>query len=236
MQLSFRSNSVKIFYLLLATDIAFFCLHLLLRCKQLGYGGLCNKFGNQLYSINKDFGYAEFFQYIKEYWIVLLLGVLAWKNRSWLYSAWSSLFCYVLLDDAWGIHEKGGKLISDRLGLGAAFNLRRVDFGELIVSAGFGILFFTAIALAYRFGKRIERKHTQSLILMLLALAFFGIVTDMLDIAIRNPSLQPFLIFIEDGGEHLVMSAIVWLIYDIFEQKYQNLPISVNQSAIALKL
>lgn len=233
MQLSFKNNSAKIFYLLLATDLVFFCLHFLLRCKQSGFGGFCNKFGNQLYSINKDFGYAEFFQYIKEYWIFLLLGVLAWKNRSLLYSAWSLLFCYILLDDSWGIHEKGGKLISDRLGFVSAFGLRSIDFGELIVSACFGIIFFTAISVAYHFGKRIERKHTQYLILMMLGLAFFGIVTDMLDIAIQNPSLQPIMIFIEDGGEHLVMSAIVWFVYDIFEQANQNILGYDHQGAIA---
>jgi cbb3-type cytochrome oxidase subunit 3 len=233
MQLSFRNNSAKILYLLLATDLVFFCLHLSRQCYMFSNSRLCKKFSNKLFSISIDMGYAEVFQYIKEYWIILLLGVLAWRNRSLLYSAWSLLFCYLLLYDALKIHERWGIFISNKLGLVSAFGIRSIDFGEIIVSACFGILFFAIIAIAYRFGKKIERKHTQYLILMLLALAFFGIVTDTLGITITNKFLKPIAALIEDGGEHLVMSTIVWFVYDIVEQSNQNILSSKNKSAIA---
>jgi hypothetical protein len=178
-------------------------------------------------------GYAEFFQYIKEYWLVLLFAVLAWKNRSLLYSAWSLLFGYLLLDDSWRIHEKWGFLISNKLGFTSAFGLRAGDFGEMLVSAFFGSVFFILIALGYRLSNRTDKKISQSLIFLLLALAFFGIVTDAIDIMIKLEFLKHFMTFIEDGGEHIVISVIVWFVYDIFEQAHQKLPISVNQSAIA---
>ncbi|MCU0536185.1 MAG: hypothetical protein MUD14_20045 [Hydrococcus sp. Prado102] len=177
-------------------------------------------------------GYAEVFQYIKEYWIILMLGVLAWQNRSLVYSAWSLLFCYILLDDAGSLHEKAGAFLSSQFGFVSAYGFRHNDFGELIFSAFFGILFFVIIALAYRFGKKIERKNTQYLILMLLTLALFGIVGDMLEIVIKIEFLKPVMSLIEDGGEHLVMSAIVWFVYDLFEQAHQNIS-TKNQSAIA---
>jgi cbb3-type cytochrome oxidase subunit 3 len=144
-----------------------------------------------------------------------------------------SNLCYLLLDDAGKIHEKAGVFISNKLGLVSAFGIRSIDFGEVIVSAYFGILFFALIAITYRFGKRIERKNTQYLILMLLALAFFGIVADTLGITITNKFLKPIVELIEDGGEHLVMSAIVWFVYDIVEQRNQNILSSKNKSAIA---
>ncbi|NJP22040.1 MAG: hypothetical protein HC763_26925 [Hydrococcus sp. CRU_1_1] len=75
-----------------------------------------------------------------------------------LYSAWSLLFGYLLLDDSWRIHEKWGFLISNKLGFTAAFGLRAGDFGEMLVSAFFGSVFFILIALGYRLSNRTDKK------------------------------------------------------------------------------
>src|SRR3712207_5190827 len=123
------------------------------------------------------FPYTTLFR-SKEYWIALLLGLFTIQKRSILYLGWSLLFFYLLLDDSLGIHERLGGIVSYRLGLSSAFNLRSIDFGEIIVSACVGLFFLLFIAIAYRSGDRFSRKTSRHLIIMLFALALFGIVVD----------------------------------------------------------
>ncbi|MBD1805808.1 hypothetical protein H6F98_10135 [Microcoleus sp. FACHB-SPT15] len=209
MKLDINKNTTRLLYLFLATDVIFILLHILY---------LPTDFASNPYlSIEKDQGYAELFQYIKEYWIALILSFLAWKNRSYLYLSWSILFCYLLLDDAISIHERIGSKISYRLAFSPAFNLRAVDFGELIVSACVGLFFLICIATAYRFSDRLSKKNSRYLIIFLLALALFGIVVDMLHIALQSPYWEPSLALIEDAGEMIVMSFIAWFVFNISE-------------------
>jgi hypothetical protein len=70
--------------------------------------------------------------------MVLLLGFLATKRRSALYFSWFLLFFYFLLDDSLQIHERLGRLISIQLEFSGFFNLRSVDFGELLISGTMG--------------------------------------------------------------------------------------------------
>lgn len=203
----------KFLYLFLATDIVFIIIHILYLNIDL--------ISNVYFSIEQDRGYAEVFQYIKMYWIAILLGLLALKNRSTLYLAWSLLFLYLLLDDALGVHEKLGAIVSDGLGLLPAFNLRSVDFGELIVSGGIGFFFLVVISIAYRYGDRFSRETSRHLLTLLFALALFGIVLDMLHIALPFPSWEDFLGLLEDGGEMVVMSIISWLVFSVSERSEQ---------------
>lgn len=204
---------IKFLGLFLATDVVFIIIHIIYLNT--------NLISSELFSIEQDRGYAEFFQYIKEYWIALLLGLLGLRTRSVLYFAWSLLFFYLLLDDSCSIHEKLGATISYRIGLSPAFNLRSVDFGELIVSACVGLFFLVLIAIAYRLGDRLSRKTSRHLVILLFALALFGIVVDMLHIALPFPSLASFFGLLEDGGEMVVMSMMAWLVFSVSERSEQ---------------
>lgn len=210
-KLKLKSNnwSTLLLYLLLATDVIFILLHLILHQTDF--------LSNSSFSLEKDRGYPEFFQYLKEYWVAILFVLLTIRMRSLSYLSWSLLFFYLLLDDSCQIHENGGAYISNLLGFSPFLNLRAKDFGELIVSALAGATFFTLIAVSYRFSGSTFRNLSKSLIAMLLALALMGIVVDMIHIAV--PSSWRFLFgTIEDGGEHIVMSAIVWFTFVFTEQ------------------
>ncbi|HEY9612791.1 hypothetical protein [Allocoleopsis sp.] len=213
-KLDIKDSSSRLLYLFLATDLVFIILHLL----YLNTDFVSNKY----FSIQEDRGYAEIFQYIKEYWIFLLLGILAIKQRSLLYLGWSLLFFYVLLDDFFAIHENLGEIASERLRLLPVFNLRAVDFGEVIVSACVGLFFLFFLAIAYRFGSRISRETSKYLIIMLFALAALGIAVDLLHSMLRFSSMEPLLVLVEDGGEMLVMSVIAWFVFRCSESLYPN--------------
>lgn len=212
-KLDLKDNSIRLLYLFLATDLAFIVIHLVYVHADV--------LSNPSFSLAQERGYSEIFQYIKEYWIALLLGALAVKQRSALYLGWSLLFFYLLLDDSLTIHEILGAIISEKLGLQAVFNLRALDFGELIVSACIGLFFLFFLAISYRFASRIPRETSKSLIIMFLVLAVFGIAVDMLHSMLRFSLFwDPLLAMLEDGGEMVVMSVIAWFVFKRSESLY----------------
>jgi hypothetical protein len=95
---------------------------------------------NRMLRIDTDKGYAEMYQYLKFFWIVLLLIYLSLKNRTFCYAAWALVFTYFLFDDALCIHEKGGRLIASRLDIVPLFGLGLKDYGELSVSVMASVL------------------------------------------------------------------------------------------------
>ena len=98
--LNLRDKTTTFLLLLLTADTIFIILHII--------HTYTDYLGNSNFSIQKDRGYAEIFQYIKEFCIALLLLYLAIKRRNLLYLSWSALFGYVLLDDFLKIHERAG--------------------------------------------------------------------------------------------------------------------------------
>ncbi|WP_414561941.1 MULTISPECIES: hypothetical protein [unclassified Anabaena] len=210
--------AVKLFCLFLATDIAFIVLHVVF-----SHGALTS---NVNFSLEKDRGYSEIVQYVKEYWSALLLGFLAIQASSLLFLSWSGLFFYLLLDDSLRIHERLGSFISKEFSLSPIFGLRAIDLGELTVSALVGLFFLIAIAISYRWGDRFSKKVSKSLIKLLFALAFFGLVVDMLHIGLSNLPLvgrffDRLLGIVEDGGELVVMSLIVCFLFSLPSQSKQ---------------
>lgn len=204
-----RPGPVKLLLLLLAVDVVFIVLYVLYKLPEVA-PALDLSLG-QGFAIDRDGGYAEVFQYLKEGTIVLLLGLLALRTRL-SYLSWSLLFLYLLADDSLQVHEKLGGIVSERLEFAPLFNLRLQDFGELLVSALVGMFFLAAIAVAYWLGDRAFRKSSGYLLLLLAALASTGIVADMIHQMIGSRLVRGSLTIVEDGGEMLVMSVIVWFV------------------------
>ncbi len=214
-KLDLKDNSTRLLCLFLATDLLFIIIHLFY-----SYGDFIS---NSAFSLAQERGYAEIFQYIKEYWIALLLGVLAVKQRSVLYLGWSLLFFYLLLDDSLTIHETLGENASIRLGLQPMFNLQAKDFGEVLVSVCVGLFFLVFLGIAYRFAKRIPRETSKYLIIMLFVLAAFGIAVDVVHSMLRFTFLEPLLAMLEDAGEMIVMSVIAGFVFKRTESLYPTL-------------
>lgn len=196
--------STKVLFLLLLSDFAFMLAHGIYTMDLVS---------NDIYSIDTDGGYAEMFQYIKEYWIVVILFVLAIRRKHIIYFAWSSLFMYFLLDDSLKIHESFGTYLVKYFEFQAMFQLRAQDFGELSVSILFGLLLFTFIGVSYLFSDNVAKQISKHLFILVISVAFFGVIVDMLHTII--PWGKSLFGFIEDGGEMLVMSIIVWYVFNL---------------------
>tara|TARA_Y100001934_G_C12110257_1_gene658147 strand:+ start:123 stop:818 length:696 start_codon:yes stop_codon:yes gene_type:complete len=199
-------ESAKLLCLLVLADFVFMLLH----CY---YGFAASS--NSLLLISADLGYAEVYQYIKEFWIVLLLIILAKSRRQFVYFAWSLLFIYLFVDDSFRVHERFGAYLVDNFGFQSMFRLRAQDFGELSVSLFFGLLFLIFIGASYYFGDHLAKSVSRQLFILVMVLAFFGVLVDMLQIALPLGSLgKGVFVLIEDGGEMLTMSIIVWHVFN----------------------
>ena len=205
--MKFSLQNDRLLLLLLAGDLVFILLYIIYLTT--------NLLTSNLYSLSLDRGYAEFFQYTKELWIAILFVLLGVKQRRGLYFVFSALFLFFLFDDSFEFHETFGAFLAEALRLQPALGLRPVDFGELIFSGIFGLLFLVAIAIFYYLADLNARRLALYLFSMLAVLAFFGVLADLLGMLARVEWLFRVLVIIEEGGEMLVMSLITWFVYRV---------------------
>jgi hypothetical protein len=216
-----RLNRVSIFLLLLiSADTAFVIVHLI---------HISGVTGNDLYSLKRDLGYPEIFQYLKAYWIVIMLAALWWRTREYVYAAWTLLYAYLLCDDAFQIHERSGGAIARYRGYEDAFRLTAQDFGELTVFGLFGLFSLVLISITYLHSTRDAKNASQDLILLFGLIAFFGLVVDVVhSLAAEDGYLEAVLGVVEDGGEMFAMSVICWYVMNLLEHR-GNVPASLWQ-------
>ena len=201
-------TSCKFLTLLLLADLAFLIFHILY---------LSGVLKDPLLSIERETGYSEIYQYIKEFWIFILLLIIAVKEKRLIYFAWSILFLYLLVDDSFALHEKVGNYLTNYVDFKPVLNLKAADIGELCASAFFGILLFGTLFILYLFSKPIEKKISRELFILILALAFFGVFFDMLHAAIHWG--ENIWGIIEDGGEMVIISILLCYAYELKIEK-----------------
>jgi hypothetical protein len=172
-----NEHSTSLFLiLLLCADIAFIALH--------SIDALTPFLNNPFYSLGTERGYPEMYQYLKWFWISILFVYVSILRRSFNYIVWALVFTYFLCDDALSIHEIVGNHIARNLILTPPFGLRLQDLGELAVSAAAGVFLLSLVIWAYLHGSQAFKKMSQDMLLLILALAFFGVVVDMAHISI----------------------------------------------------
>lgn len=206
--------STRLLWLLLATDLVFIGLYFV-------YMAGLSSDGHFL--IEEDRSYGELFQYIKEFWIMLMFGMLLIKCRRLVYGVGLFLFSYLLLDDSLQLHENIAGFLVRSAGwhLGdKQFGLRYQDYGEILVTGTVGGWFILLLALAYKRGAKGVRRVCKHIVVFCFALAFFGVFVDMLNIVMQAfPVMAASMNVLEDGGEMLVMSVMAWYTYALLDQQ-----------------
>jgi hypothetical protein len=204
---SFKQRSaLLLLVLLLSADTAFVVLH----CINIVVPGL----KIPLLSLETDQSYAEFYQYIKWLWIIIIFVFVSSKQTSKLYLTWTVVFAYFLLDDSLQVHERAGEFISGKLKFMPRLGLQPQELGELAVSVMVGAILIMPLSWAYATGPRVFRKVSQDITLLILILIFFGVAVDMLHSALDFGTAIGLLIgLIEDGGEMITVSFILWYVY-----------------------
>jgi hypothetical protein len=166
----------------------------------------------EMFSFDSESGYAELYQNGKEFAVTLLTLACLVTTREPLYGCWLGIFSYVFLDDTFQIHERLGAWVSQRFALAGPFGLRGDDIGELMVSAAAGAIVCVALIGAWRRSTQDARRVSLVLIALLFALGFFGIVMDMLHVVMTG-TWEYRLGIVEDGGEMLVVTTVLWFLY-----------------------
>jgi hypothetical protein len=207
---SFSKIGALFLFLLVSVDFVFIIIHCL------NMYGIIGR--NPLFFIGNEEGYSDVFQYIKEFWIFILLGVLFIKNRGFMIFIWLMFFLYILLDDSLTIHETLGEYLANYFEIKPRFNLRAVDFGELMVSFIAGITFLMFFILGYNKAKIKDKIVSQHLFVLFIILVFFGVFVDMIHIYFES---NHKLGLIEDGGEMLTISLITSYVFNLTKSDSQ---------------
>lgn len=190
--------------LLLVTDILLIIAHILWLTSPY--------FQNYNYSLVQERGFGETFQYFKAFWLLLMFAWLAIIARQFSYLSWAAVFGYLGLDDLMEIHEEFGNDIAMRYEISSVLGQRPRDIGEIIVFALAGAALLLLLAIAWYLGSETFRERSKTLLKLSAVLAFFGIGMDAVHILFLDTALdEPFAI-IEDGGEMIVLSVIVWFV------------------------
>lgn len=201
-KLTFESGIILFTLMLLIGDMVFIALHTLNAFVLSG--------GSIFFDIGHDRGVAEFFQYLKYIWVMLLLVLIAVRYKQLAFLVWCPVFVYLLLDDAVKIHETVGGMLAANINAERVMGLRLQDYGELIVSFCAAVIVLTPVAIAMLKGSSEFRKASLDLGFLIGLLAFFGIVVDMLHVALPVGRVSYFVLgAIEDGGEMFAGSLMV---------------------------
>ncbi|MBG6216153.1 hypothetical protein IWX75_000590 [Arthrobacter sp. CAN_A6] len=150
----------------------------------------------------------------------LLLVALTLRLRSgWAYGAWALVLAGLVVDDFFLLHERGGEYLAGVLSLPSVLNLRPVDLGELIVWAAEAAVLGIVLIRAHLASSRGVRRDSWSLLALMVVLALFAVLIDMIHIAVESGiSQRSNNIFglAETAGELGVMALILLRAVQIF--------------------
>ena len=195
---------------LLAADLFFIVLHIL----YLLPADVFPFFQEEPFSIKRDAGVAESFQYVKQLWIIIIFLWLVIRQRRTSLLGLAALFGYFLLDDMIQIHETLGDLAAGlfaNLPVYELFSrLEADDFGELFAVGIIVLLFLGFIALFYRRAAPDTRRIFHVVFALLGVFIFFGVAVDFVTGFISQRVLRELFMLAEDGGEMLAMSLVCW--------------------------
>ncbi|WP_116128133.1 hypothetical protein [Lewinella sp. IMCC34183] len=195
---------------LLAVDALFLLLHL-----ALNFGYLSDR----RFHIEVDSGFAEQFQYLKFFTCSFLFLVLAVKTRSALRLVMGLLIGFLLLEDAFSIHEDiylvGERIMTiDNIG-----NLSKAQTYELIYGlvVGGGLIGLLAITIVRTHDLEL-RQRALIITVLILILGGFGVVVDFGHAFLQRDGssqyLESFVGIVEDWGEMITTSLIAMFVID----------------------
>jgi hypothetical protein len=199
-----RSTSL-ILVLLLSADFVFIMLHIIIGMLAPN-SPLCN--------ITGICAYINVYHLIKLFWVIVLFAFVLKLTKCVGYVSWILLFTYLFLDDALLLHQRVGDYVSDYFDAYFPYSLGLPPrYFELAVLALAGIILLAIVAWAYFHSPHIFRKISIDVLLLIAALVFFGLIVD-LAVAVKLGSAFIFgLGFVEDGGELVVDSLILWYVF-----------------------
>lgn len=199
--------------LLIAADLALIVLHVIYTETSLLRG--------RPFSLEADNGIPEAYQYVKQFWVALCMGALFRRTRAVVYTGWTLVFAFLLMDDAFQFHEHFGQWLGGQYQLPAIFGLRPDDIGELLFAAATGGVTVLLIGFGFWRGDSHARVVSRDMALLVIALATLGVGFDIAHVItyFKAPALAQFLLILEDGGEMIVVSLMAAYMFNVLNHQ-----------------
>lgn len=200
-----RRSASLLLLLLLSVDFVFIVLHIVIlllgpKSSLCDISGLC--------------AYLNVYHLLKLFWIVVLLAYLLRTTRCSGYISWIVMFTCFLFDDALQIHQNIGDQIASISGPYLPYHLiLQPRYFELALLAITGISLLAIVAWVYLRSTYEFRKMSNDILLFIALLVFFGLIVDVATAIKLAPPIVFALEIVEDGGEMVVDSLIVWYVF-----------------------
>ena len=166
------------------------------------------------WNITRDYSIGEITNYVKWAAIVAcMVGAWALRRKSILLSL-AIVFTVILADDMLLLHERLGHVAQAAFAFHDQYGLRPLDFGEMVVWLGLGLLIVATLMVGFLQTDAGYRRIGYSMIAILALLIACGIIADMLSIMVwrefvgsrLKTAVLLILHVLEDGGEMVVGS------------------------------
>lgn len=204
-------HATRLLLLLLGTDAVLVALHVVY---------YLTPYLDARFDLGQEGGWPECFGYLKYLTIAILFESVRRATRCHGYFAWTLVFVVLLADDALQVHETLGRLIAGHLGIEPPFKLRRQDLGELAAAAVLGGALLVPLAWAYRRGPQRFRKVSRDMLLLVALLVLCGVFADAAHMVAEDRSwLAGFLGIVEDGGELVAASLMLWYAFRLARRR-----------------
>lgn len=216
-----KRAGLMLLFVLLATDIFYMILHV--------SSYLIAWFPKGPFWMMMDGSYPESFQYIKEFWIAMLLIYLAIIGKLRALFFWAIIFLWLMLDDALQIHEKAGGAAAAKL-IAKFFVVSKEDlyhYGQFAYSATAGLFILMAGAIIYYYSNTELRKIFRNIFALLLLITFFGVFIDFVSYLIapvKTVLMVHIMNFFEEAGEHIAMSITLCYCFMLALSQRRTLP------------
>lgn len=161
------------------------------------------------WSVEIDRSYPEMFQYLQAALTAITLAALYVLCKSLTYLGWTLAYVFILMDDAFSLHERFTQAFGTATSFPPVFGLETRLYAASILWGGVGLGLLGVVGLGY-YRDRKTRAFSRKLCYLLLALFFFGGILDALHLLASTSDLSRWVTFslgtLEDGGEIVVMS------------------------------
>jgi hypothetical protein len=200
-----NESSASLFLVLfLSADVVFNVFHIIKH----------TPFANSLITNVRISSYLEIYHLVKLFWIVILFVYLLKLTKYSGYVSWILIFSFFLFDDAFFIHQNLGAYLANNSFTLFPGNLpSQSRIYELVVLAISGILLSSILFRVYLRSTPIFRKISHDMLMFIMALIFFGLMIDIASIFNPLPAIRISLEIIEDAGEMVVFSLIIWYVF-----------------------
>ncbi len=201
-----NKRSASLLLLLLSADFIFIALHII---------NATSLLNSSQFNIGGDGAYAKIYQFVKLLWVIILLAYVLKSTRCSGYVSWILVFTYYLFDDALKIHLSIGSYIANNFDsyVSPYLTLQPRHFGEWAVLAIAGTFLSAMVAWAYFRSPHPFKRISNDMLLLAIALVFFGVFVDLAAAVKLGPAVKFGLGTVEDGGEIVVVSLILWYVF-----------------------